>query len=119
MKLIHTITALLLIAFTFGYAPLAEAKGRGRGGGGGGGEEGGGRRDRVREQVKWDAVPPPVQATITENARDGKIGAIEKETRRGATTYEAEVKRKDGKTISIEVAEDGELISVQVEPAAG
>ena len=116
MKLIPVITAALVLAFTFGFAPLSEAKGRGKGGGGHGG--GGGNRDRIREQVKWDAVPPAAQATITENARDGKIGAIEKETRRGATTYEAEVKRKDGKTIAIEVAADGELISVQVEQTA-
>ena len=120
MKLIPLITAALVLAFTFGLAPLAEGKGRGKGGGGhgGGGGGGGGNRDRIREQVKWDAVPQAVQATITENARDGKIGAIEKETRRGATTYEAEVKRIDGKTIAIEVAADGELISVQVEQTA-
>ena len=70
----------------------------------------------MREQVKWDGVPPLVQATIKEKADGGKILAIEKETRRGAVTYEAEVKRTDGKTIAIEVAASGKLISVEIEP---
>ena len=105
MRIIHRITAVVVMfAFAFGFTSVSEAR---RGG-----------RDRIREQVKWDAVPPVVQATIRENAAGGKIGAIEKETRRGATTYEAEVKRTDGRTIAIEVAESGKLISVEVEPSA-
>ena len=107
MKLFQTITAaLLLFGFTIAFAPHAEAK-RGKGGGG----------DRVREQVELEAVPPAVQATILEKAGDGKIRGIEKETRRGETTYEAEVKRKDGKIMSIEVAPSGKLISVEVAAA--
>ena len=109
MKYKHLTIAALLLAF-LAFASNADAKRRGgRGGGGGGGD-----RDRVREQVEWEIVPPPVQATITENAGDGKIRAIEKETRRGAVTYEAEVKQKDGMIRAIEVSATGKLISIEV-----
>ena len=108
MKYKHLTIAALLLAF-LAFASDADAKRRGGRGGGGGGD-----RDRVREQVEWEIVPPPVQATITENAGDGKIRAIEKETRRGAVTYEAEVKQKDGMIRAIEVSATGKLISIEV-----
>jgi hypothetical protein len=101
-----TIAALLITLFAFAFAPDADAKRRGGRGGGG--------DDRVREQVELETLPPAVQATILENAGDGKIKGIEKETRRGETSYEAEVKRKDGKIMSIEVAPSGKLISVEL-----
>ena len=109
------LTSLLVFTFTLSFP--ADSFGRR------------GNRDRVREQVKWEMVPPPVQATITDKAAGGKIVGIERERRRGETTYgdlrsailaaqttyEAEVRRTDGKIISIEVAEDGKLISVEEE----
>lgn len=106
MKLLrNTATFLLMLTLTLAFASDAFAKGRG------------GKRDRVREEVKWEAVPPPVQATITDQAADGKIIAIEKETRRGEVTFEAEVRRTNGKVFSIEVAESGKLITVEEETA--
>ena len=104
MKLLrNSATFLLLLALTLAFTAEGYAKGRG------------GKRDRVREEVKWDAVPQPVQATITEKAEGGKIIAIEKETRRGEVTFEAEVRRANGKVFSIEVAESGKLITVEEE----
>jgi len=108
MRISRIVTAvlLLLICAATGLPQTASAKGKGN-------------KDRVRENVKWEVVPAPVQETIRANAKDGKIGAIEKETRRGEVTYEAEVKKTDGTTISIEVAENGKLISVEEEPSSG
>ena len=106
MKLLRTaVTSLLMLMLALAFSGDVLAKGRG------------GNRDRVREQVKWEAVPEPVQATITDKAAGGKIIGIEKETRRGAVTYEAEVRRTDGKVIAIEVAESGKLISVEEDPS--
>jgi hypothetical protein len=104
MKSLRTFaTSLLIFTFTLAFSSDGFAKGRG------------GKRDRVREEVKWEAVPPPVQATITEKAAGGKIIAIEREARRGEVTYEAEVRRTNGKVFSIEVAENGKLITVEEE----
>ena len=104
MKLLRTTaTFLLILTFTLPISSDVFAKGRG------------GNRDRVREQVKWEAVPAPVQATITDKAAGGKIIGIEKETRRGEVPYEAEVRRTDSKVIAIEVAESGKLITVEEE----
>jgi hypothetical protein len=103
-----TIAALLLAICTFASAPMPMRKRRGGNG------DGGGDRGRTREQVEWELVPPLVQATITSTPGDGKIRAIEKETRRGATTYNAEVKQKDGMIRGIEVAANGKLISIEV-----
>ena len=104
MRLLRTFaTSLLILTLTLAFSSDAFAKGRG------------GNRDRVREQVKWEVVPQPVQATITEKADGGKIIGIEKETRRGEVTYEAEVRRTNGKVFSIEVAESGKLIGVEEE----
>ena len=103
MKFLRTAaTFLLILTLTLAFSSVGLAKGKGK-------------RDRVREQVKWEVVPEPVQATITDKAAGGKIIGIEKETRRGEVTYEAEVRRTDSKVISIEVAESGKLISVEEE----
>ncbi|MCI0746747.1 MAG: hypothetical protein L0Y58_15200 [Verrucomicrobia subdivision 3 bacterium] len=68
------------------------------------------------EKVKLSDCPAAVQKTIKENANGGKILEIEKETKKdGTVVYEAEVKKSDGKTIEIEVAEDGKLLSVEDE----
>ena len=69
------------------------------------------------EKIQWDNVPAVVQKTITENAGDGKIEEIEKETEtkhgKSITVYEAKVKKSDGKKIEIKVGEDGKLIKVE------
>lgn len=69
------------------------------------------------EKVQWSTVPAVVQKTITENAGDGKIEEIEKETEtkdgKSITVYEAKVKNSDGKKIEIKVGEDGKLIKVE------
>jgi hypothetical protein len=107
MKLLRPFaTSLLILTLTLAFSSDACGKGRG------------GKRDRVREEVKWEVVPAPVQATITEKAAGGKIIAIEREERRGEVTYEAEVRRTNGKVFSIEVAQDGKLIGVEEETAA-
>ena len=93
-----TLIALLTFALTVGLTIPALSKDK-----------------RTREDVAWEDVPVAVQATIQANADGGTLLAIEKETRRGAVTYEAEVKRKDGKTFGIEVNANGKLLSVEVE----
>jgi hypothetical protein len=104
MKSLRTFaTSLLILTLTLAVSSDSFAKGRG------------GKRDRVREEVKWEAVPQPVQATITEKAAGGKIIAIEREARRGEVTYEAEVRRANGKVFSIEVAENGKFIAAEEE----
>ena len=99
MKIIHkTLIALLMSALTMGLTTPGFSKDK-----------------RTREEVLWNDVPAAVQATIQANAAGGKVIAIEKETRRGTVTYEAEVKRSDGKMLGIEVNAAGKLISIEVE----
>jgi len=68
------------------------------------------------EKIKWFSLPAMVQETITENAGNGKIEEIEKETKtkngKSVTVYEVEIK-KDGKEIEIKVGEDGKLIKIE------
>lgn len=67
-------------------------------------------------KVKLEDCPAAVQKTIKDNAGDGKIIEIEKETGKdGKVTYEAEVKKTNGKVIDIEVAADGTLIDIENE----
>lgn len=69
------------------------------------------------EKIQWSSVPAVVQKTITENAGDGKVEEIEKETKtkhgKSVTVYEAKVKKSDGKKVEIKVGEDGKLIKVE------
>ena len=69
------------------------------------------------EKIQWSSVPAVVQKTIMENAGDGKIEEIEKETKtkygKSVTVYEAKVKKSDGKKVEIKVGEDGKLIKVE------
>lgn len=70
------------------------------------------------EKVRWSQLPGAVQKTITDNAGDGKIEEIERETKTKdgvtITVYEAEVKKPDGEKVEIKVGEDGRLIEVKV-----
>lgn len=69
------------------------------------------------EKVRWSQLPGAVQKTITDNAGDGKIEEIERETKTKdgvtITVYEAEVKKPDGEKVEIKVGEDGRLIEVK------
>jgi len=69
------------------------------------------------EKVRWSQLPSAVQKTMTDNAGDGKIEEIEKETKtkdgKVVTVYEAEVKKPGGKKVEIKVAEDGRLIELK------
>ncbi len=70
--------------------------------------------DGKEEKVKLEDCPAAIQKTIKDNAGDGKIVEVEKESRKdGTVVYEAEVKKSDGKTVDIKVAEDGTLIEVE------
>ena len=69
------------------------------------------------EKVRWSQLPGAVQKTIMDNAGDGKIEEIERETKTKdgvtITVYEAEVKKPDGEKVEIKVGEDGRLIEVK------
>lgn len=69
------------------------------------------------EKIQWSSLPAVVQETVTENAGDGEIEEIEKETKtkngKPATVYEIEIKKSDGKEIEIKVGEDGKLIKIE------
>ena len=70
----------------------------------------------AEQKVKLSDCPDAVQKTIKENAAGGKIIEIEKETsKNGTVTYEAEIKKSDGKVIEIEVSEDGKLLKTETE----
>lgn len=70
-------------------------------------------KDKNEEKVKWEDVPAAVQATITQHAKRGMVGKIEKRTEKGKVKYEAKVKGTDGKKFEVEVAEDGTFIKVE------
>ena len=62
------------------------------------------------QQITIDEVPEVVKATILKEVGDGTIKEIEKETKNGVTTYEAEL-IVEGKAFEIQVAADGALLS--------
>jgi hypothetical protein len=64
--------------------------------------------------VNIDQVPEVVRDTFQREAKEAKITAIEKEMEKGAIVYETNV-MIDGKNYEIEVAEDGTLLSKQLE----
>jgi uncharacterized membrane protein YkoI len=59
-------------------------------------------------------VPAPVRATLTREAGDAKIGAVDREQSNGKTIYETDV-MSGGKNWEIKVDADGNLISKKVE----
>lgn len=68
------------------------------------------------EKIKFADCPAAVQKTIKDNAASGAILEVEKETKKdGTVVYEAEVKKADGATVEITVAEDGKLIKIEDE----
>ena len=76
-----------------------------------------GCENEKEEKIQWSNLPTMAQKTITENAGDGKIEEIEKETKtkngKSVTVYEVEIKKSDGKEIEIKVGEDGKLIKIE------
>lgn len=70
--------------------------------------------DADEQEVTLDQVPAAVKATILEEAAGAEITEIERETKDGKTTYEAEFMR-DGREIEIEVGADGTLLGREVE----
>lgn len=64
--------------------------------------------------VSIDQVPAAAKATLTKEAGNGKIDEIDKVTEGGRTIYEADV-LLDGKKWEVRVAEDGKLISKELD----
>ena len=90
-------TQLLVLMLSFGIATVAWA-------------------EEKEEKIKLKDCPAAVQKTIEQQAGDGKILEVEKETGSdGTVTYEAEIKRSNGSVFEVEVAADGKLIEVEEE----
>lgn len=66
------------------------------------------------EDVTLEQVPAAVKATILKESAGAKITEIERETKNGKVTYEAEFLR-DGKEIEIKIAPDGTLLGREIE----
>jgi uncharacterized membrane protein YkoI len=66
------------------------------------------------EEVTLDQVPAAVKATILRESAGGKITEIERETKDGKVTYEAEF-IIDGREVEIEISPDGQVIGREVE----
>ena len=66
------------------------------------------------DQIKLNDCPAAVRTALHEHARGGEIGDITRYSGIGQHTFEAEIKLKT-RVYSIEVAEDGTLISVSLE----
>lgn len=64
--------------------------------------------------VTMNDLPPAVRATLEKEIAGGKISEIEKETKGGKVVYSADAKI-DGKEYEIAIAEDGKLISKEIE----
>src|SRR5437899_1250719 len=66
---------------------------------------------------KWEEVPEAVRATILANG--GAVGSVDKEGFKieGLVVYESEGKDKAGKTVDLEITEDGKLVQVKDDAA--
>lgn len=74
-----------------------------------------GDKNKQKEQaVTAEQLPPMVAAALNREAAGGKVLEIEKEMKHGKTVYSADVE-KDGKTWDIAFAEDGTVISREIE----
>ena len=65
-------------------------------------------------KMKFSEIPAAVQKTLTDTANGSKIETVDKETVKGKVVYEADVVI-DGKNYEIKVAEDGKLISKELD----
>ena len=68
----------------------------------------------AEQPVAMNDLPPAVRATLEKETAGGKITEIEKERKDGKTVYSADA-TIDGKYWDIAVAEDGKLISKELE----
>ncbi|MBN2376289.1 MAG: PepSY-like domain-containing protein [Sedimentisphaerales bacterium] len=65
-------------------------------------------------EVSLDEVPAAVKATILKEANGAEVEEVEKEVEDGKVVYEAEF-MVDGQEVEIEVAEDGTLLSREID----
>src|SRR5690349_2953147 len=100
MKIRNAVRSMLLAAVTVGLASVALAK-----------------EEKKDQTVEWKDVPAAVQKTIMANANGGTVSKVEKETKKGKTVYEADVKGTNGSELEIKVAENGDLIKAKAEKA--
>jgi hypothetical protein len=71
--------------------------------------------DKDGQKVELKDLPVAVQNTITGNLNGGTLTELEKETKGGVVTYEADVTGADGKKTEIKVAADGTLIKAKAD----
>src|ERR1043165_1982722 len=64
--------------------------------------------------VTMNELPPSLRATFEKETAGGKITEIEKETKNGKVVYSADAE-VSGKKWDIAVAEDGSLVSKEIE----
>jgi hypothetical protein len=64
---------------------------------------------RQKENVAIDQVPSPVQATIRRESARARVKEIQKKTRQGKSSYEADIVRGDLKT-TLKIAADGAIL---------
>ena len=70
--------------------------------------------DEDEDEVSLDEVPAAVKATILKEADGAEVEEVEKEIEDGKVVYEAEFE-VDGQEVEIEVAEDGTLLSREID----
>ena len=68
----------------------------------------------AEQPVAMSDLPPAVRATLDKESAGGKVTEIEKEKKDGKTIYSADA-MIDGKAWDIAIAEDGKLISKELE----
>jgi len=68
-------------------------------------------------RVNWKDVPVAAQTTIQSGAAGGKVTETTRETAKGTTFYNAEVKGTDGQWTKVFVTETGALIKVEPDKA--
>lgn len=67
--------------------------------------------------VPWSQVPPAVQATITAEAKGGKVETVEMEKEGQGMTYEAKVKLPNGDQLEIKTDAAGKVLKVERDDA--
>lgn len=65
--------------------------------------------------VPWSQLPPAVQATITTEAKGGKVETVEIEQEGNGTTYEAKVRLPNGDDLEIKTDAAGKVLKVEKE----
>jgi uncharacterized membrane protein YkoI len=73
-------------------------------------------RDKNEVPVTMDALPSAVRTTLDRESAGGKVTEVEKEVKKGKTTYSADV-TINGQGWDIDIAEDGTILSKKKEKA--